>query len=195
MRLFTAIELPDRLKHRLAGVAPELIERRAGINTRSHGISFTREENLHVTLKFLGDVPERSVVELCAALESVPPAGMLTLQLTGLEFFPERGPIRIIAAKVGGDVDRLQRVYHGIEAACAALGFERERRRYRAHVTLARARGGFPGNLRGGDDSVIGRLVRNSDFQAGEFVLMESLLHPSGSQYRRIARIPIEPQP
>jgi RNA 2',3'-cyclic 3'-phosphodiesterase len=186
MRLFTAIELPDALRQRLAGVGPDLVERRWGVDARLHHVTFTRSENLHVTVKFLGEVPDVAAVS-DAIRVVVPRPGPLALNLTGLEFFPQRGPIRVIAAKVGGDTDPLLSVQAHIEDACAGLGIAREARPYQPHVTIARCKHGFPAHLRQPSQGAEG-LARDSAWVTDAVVLMESRLHPTAPQYLPVAR-------
>jgi len=191
MRLFTAIEMPDALRQRLAGVGPELVERRLGVDARAHHVTFTRRENLHVTVKFLGEVPEQDVVAVCDALSVVPRTGPLALNVDGVELFPPRGPIRVIAAKVGGDVEALTHIHAAIEEACAGLGISREGRVYRPHVTLARCRRGLPARLRKHSEGIAPGPGHAGAWVADAVVLMESRLRPTAAQYLSVARFPL----
>src|SRR5688500_16936698 len=177
MRLFTAIEVPDALRQRLARVAPALVEGRWGLDARLLHVTFTRSENLHVTLKFLGEVAEQDVPAICDVLAAVPRPGVLPLNIDGGEMFPARGPVRIIAAKVGGAAERLVDLEAAIEDACAPLGIPRDGRPYRPHVTLARCKRGLPTHFRSSVQDVARGLSRDGGWIADAFVLMESRLH------------------
>jgi 2'-5' RNA ligase len=189
VRLFVAIELPDSVKRSLADVARKLLDQNRSLIGKDARVSFTREANLHITVKFLGHVPEADVAKLCEGFATVPREGAIRLRADGVEFFPDRGPVRIIAAKMGGDVGRVLSLHQRIEEACASLGFEREGRAYRPHVTLARCKNGLPPRLRSGTAPVFDPI---DPFVANEFVLMESRLRSDGPEYVPLARFPLE---
>ena len=192
MRLFLALEPPGDVKRYLFAAAARLVGVHWGFDRADTGakkISFTREENLHVTLKFLGEVAETEVPPLCEALKTVRLDGSLTLQPEGLELFPNRGAIHVIAAKIGGDTDRLAELHQRVEAVCSAFGFTRENRPFRPHITLARSKGGLPGHLRGTRGHEPRQdAVRAAGFVVDGFVLMESTLRPEGPLYTLVAR-------
>ena len=189
MRLFTAIELPESVRAHLLAVRDRL-----GSQLDAGGaVTWVKPENLHVTLKFLGEVPDAAVgglVESLARIE-VPP---MRLVADHMVYFPKRGPVRVIAAGLGGDVHELARLYEQMEAACAALGFPPEGRAYTPHATIGRTRitrrGGGAFNVRGVplDDAFPG-----PSFTATGFVLMKSQLNPKGSVYTPAAHFPREP--
>ena len=180
MRLFIALELPDvalrhleRLTDALRPVAP--------------GASFARPGNLHLTLKFLGESPDESVPGLCTALESIS-AGELMLRANETLCFPPRGSIRIIGASVestSGDILALQ---SDIESACHGLGYPRENRAFRPHVTLARACRPLPQALRARLQTAAEPLLSGPAFTVSEFALIQSVLDSRGAQYTPLAR-------
>src|SRR4051812_38779451 len=100
MRLFVAVELPEGERRRLA----ELPERYRWRGLDASSLNWTREENLHITLKFLGAVGDDQVIAVTDALAQVQPPGRMLVRIEALTFFPPRGPIRIFAAKMGGDL-------------------------------------------------------------------------------------------
>jgi 2'-5' RNA ligase len=187
MRLFTAIELPDPVREHLVAVRGEL----AKLVELGGAISWVKPDNLHVTLKFLGDVPDERVNALCDALGRVTIRPM-RLVPSGMVYFPKRGPIRVIAVGLGGDVEQLQRVFSDIENACESLGFGREARAYTPHATLGRARitrrGGGVFGLRNLD---VDHRFPGPMFGADAFTLMQSQLHPKGAIYTPAARFPL----
>src|SRR6266480_1865155 len=126
MRLFVAIELDDPFRNRLVEVQDAL--RRVQPN-----ISYTRPENLHLTLKFIGEFEETKLPQLRESLNEVLKLGEFTMAMTALDFLPERGPIRIIGAAVngGGKLEVLQRM---VDMACGRLEIPMDNRRYRPHI-------------------------------------------------------------
>jgi 2'-5' RNA ligase len=81
---------------------------------------------------------------------------------------------------------RLKGIQKSIEQRCVRLGFRREDRPYKAHVTLARARAVLPPATRGSVSDLTGPLWPGPTFSAGGFVLFQSRLTPQGSQYTKL---------
>jgi 2'-5' RNA ligase len=174
MRLFLAIELPAVVKDALADIAhPPLAD-----------LKWTATEQLHITMKFLGEVPDDQVPALVEAMRRVPKPGELPLQIAGVVMFPPRGPIRIVGAEVADDTGGLAKLAADLEDAAATLRFPREKRPFHAHVTLARARQPIR------RDRVM-VTIPELPFVASEFVLMQSTLSPQGSTYAVAARFPL----
>jgi 2'-5' RNA ligase len=189
MRLFTAVELPDPARRHLADVAAEIRVRLEEGGKRS-AISWTRESNLHVTLKFLGEVPDARVPAICDALRAAkqnPPA--IRLYAEGIDAFPTRSSIRVLHARVAGDTERLVALYDAIEAQCAALGFPRENRRFRPHVTLGRPREPLRGVWEMLEQATAGRFP-GPEFHATSFSLVQSKLSPAGAVYSTVETFP-----
>ena len=185
MRLFTAIELPEAVRAHVSAVATKVRQALESRDTRPP-VSWTKESNLHVTLKFLGDVPEERVPGLLAALRTIGlPPPPLRLRAESLEAFPSRGSARVLVVRVGGDVERLAALHAAIEDRCSALGFERENRRYRPHVTIGRPR--VP--LRGRWEAMAGATSGSwpgPEFSPAAFSLVQSQLDPAGAIYTTI---------
>lgn len=174
MRLFLAIELPAEVKDALADIAhPPLAD-----------LTWTATEQMHITLKFLGEVPDEQVPALIEAMKRLPGPGELPLETAGLVMFPPHGPIRIVAAEIADPSGRLAKLAADLESAGHTLGFPREKRKFHAHVTLARARQPVR------RDRVMAT-IPELPFTATEFVLMQSTLSPQGSTYTVAARFPL----
>ena len=184
MRLFLAIELPSDVRDHLGRVQEAL-------KPVASKASWTRVENLHLTLKFLGEVSDADAAQVCEKLKCVAVGAPIELCAAGIECFPLRGPVRVIGAAMTGDVERLGELHAQIEEACAASGFAREPRAYRPHATLARARVPMPGSSRDRMSERTRQLWPGPRMEATEFVLMHSQLHPKGSRYTPVARFGI----
>jgi 2'-5' RNA ligase len=191
MRLFVAIELPEGERRRLA----ELPGRFQWKALETASLNWMREENLHVTLKFLGEVSDQQVSQVTHALGVVRVPGPIALRIESLGFLPPRGPIRIFAARIGGDLDRLAALHAGIELAMEPLAFAREQRPYSPHVTLARPRRErhIAGEARA--DVAEHQPPPGPDFVADQFVLIRSDLSNGPPRYTPIAHFPITPNP
>src|SRR3954469_1577456 len=154
--------------------------------------SLTRAENLHVTLKFLGEVDARRAEELRESLAKVTGPPAIELAAAGVECYPPRGPVRIIAARLDGQTKALSAIHAAIEQRCRFLGFERETRAYRPHVTLARARPTLPPATRERLSELTRTRWPGPALVVREFVLIQSILKPQGAEYATVARFPFQ---
>lgn len=175
MRVFVAVELPDRVVEALAAWQPRL-----------DGLRPVAPESLHLTLAFLG---ERSVAEVDAAArvvrEAAVPVGGLSLGAG--RWLPSRRP-RVLVVEVGdatGALGALQRAV--VEGLTAAIGFEAERRAFLPHVTMARvSRGPAIPQLR---DVDLGPLGEVGEFAACAVTLMRSHLARGPARYEPLERV------
>jgi len=183
MRLFLAIELPAEVREHLTRVQEAMVPavERAAI---------TRDAALHITVKFLGETDPSKLDAIGESLAAVG-GGAVELKATHVECFPERGSVRIVAAGFGGDTKRLKGIQEAIEQRSVHLGFRREDRAYKAHVTLARARPVLPPATRQSVTDLTAPLWPGPTFSAGGFVLFQSRLTPQGSQYTKLREFPL----
>jgi 2'-5' RNA ligase len=146
-----------------------------------------RPENIHLSLKFLGDVEETREPELRTALQRAAGQGSeprpLTLQITGFGVFPDYHRPQVLWAGVTPD-PALELLQHGVEQAFAPLGFPTEARAFRPHVTLARsARTAKPRDFAGLEE-LLASIEFDETVTVGEVDLMESTLKPDGPVYQ-----------
>jgi RNA 2',3'-cyclic 3'-phosphodiesterase len=150
-------------------------------------VKWVRPENIHLSLKFLGDVDDTREHELHAALQRAAGTGSeprpLTLQITGFGVFPDYHRPRVLWAGVTPEPG-LELLQHGVEHAFAPLGFPTEARAFRPHVTLGRAaREAKPRDFAGLEE-----LLPGIDFDETVTVtdvdLMQSTLQPGGPVYQ-----------
>ncbi|MFQ5656195.1 MAG: RNA 2',3'-cyclic phosphodiesterase [Candidatus Methylomirabilales bacterium] len=182
MRLFIAINVDRPLKALLAEIQ-ERLKRTAA------PVSWVKPENLHFTLKFLGAVPEDQLPALRAAFRhSLAGIRSFTLLLAGLGAFPPRGKPRVIWVGIEQGTSEMEKIRERIDEALLSLGFPREDRPFRPHLTLGRVRG-----LRGLDSLVT--YLRNAEvsqvglMQVRCIELMQSQLHPGGSIYTQVEAV------
>ncbi len=186
VRAFIAIELPDDVKKGLALLRKELKR------DEHRFVKWVDPEGIHLTLKFLGDIPSRRVTEITGAMEAAArgftPFG---LEISGLGAFPRLEQVRVIWVGVGGEVDRLKDLHKRIDAELAALGFAREERPFTPHLTLARVRQ----NASPSERRSLGEIVRASIFEdtyqarVETISLMRSQLTPAGAVYTGLSRV------
>jgi 2'-5' RNA ligase len=192
-RIFIAIELPVDVVRGLDGTISLLRERVATPN-----IKWVAAGNIHVTLKFLGDVPgarideiERRLEPICAA---TPP---MRLSVAGLGAFPSARAPRVVWAGLQGDIELLSSLARSVDAALVTLGYPAESRPFTPHLTLARVRQEASGDVRArlGDVVLRTRMAQPLPFQAGSASIMRSQLTPRGAVYNRLAHLPFGPIP
>jgi len=186
MRLFVAVELNEKARDHLV-----VAQRRLENGVIEHEVRWVARESLHVTVKFLGEVPDSQVLELIEALREVRPLGGNVFAERVL-CFPLRGVARIVAAGLGGAVNSLVGLYESVERACAPLGFAREGRAYLPHVTIGRNRAGRYARVARRMISINSKNVSwpGPEFGVEAFVLMRSELQRAGSVYTVAARLP-----
>ena len=181
MRLFVAIELSSDLRARL-------VKMQDAVRAVAANLSFTRPENLHLTLKFLGEVPDAQVPQVSSALASITRVGEFDLKCTGIVCFPERGRVRVVGAAVES-ISSLLELQRRIETAMEATGFPREGRPYHPHITLARARNPLPPAVRGRLTALVDASEARESMRVLDFVLMErAAFTRKGAQYTPAAR-------
>jgi 2'-5' RNA ligase len=146
LRLFTAVLLDPPLRRAIHEEAEVLLE-----DTGQDGkgtIGRVREENLHVTLKFIGDVHRDDLPALDGALAD---AGRLLVpgevEVGEIGAFPDLSRPRVIWAGVSDPSGILRPVHARLNETCARFGAKREKKKYVPHVTLARVRGRFDADL------------------------------------------------
>lgn len=184
MRLFFAVNLPADERDRLYGAVAPL--RAAGLPVR-----WVPPENLHVTLWFLGTVPQPRVAAVReAGARAAAGVGAFDLRLEGVGAFPNARRPRVIWIGVA-DAEPLRRLHAALGRALAPLGFAPEDRPFQPHVTLGRVRD----NARPADLARFGELAGAVAY-AGAFPvhsldLMRSELSPQGARYERIGAAPL----
>lgn len=170
-RLFVAVELPDELRSRVHSLAGELTE---------DGVKPVEEHNIHLTLKFLGDVPEEKVAEVKERLEGVK-FKSFGCRVAGVGVFPSLDYIRVVWA--GLECGEMLKLAAEVEKALSGIG-KREDRPFSSHVTIARVKRKIDVKdfleKHGGEDF--------GEFKVSEFVLMQSELGRNGPKYTPLKR-------
>ena len=174
MRLFVALEIPAAVREHLAALL-------GSFRTITKEPRWVRAENLHVTLKFLGEVAEDRLDAVRTALGAIRSEQAVTLEFQGLGFFPNERHPRVFWAGMEASAN-LRILAADMEAAMEKLGIPREKREFSPHLTLARfERPRLPEALR----KAIGENARHDfgSLRTNEFHLIQSRLRPSGAEY------------
>lgn len=182
-RTFVALKVP---------VTPELAEVLDWLGRLGPVVRPVRPGCLHLTLKFLGETPAGQVEGIVGALtEAVSGWRAFELVFRGIGRMPPRRPRVIFADLADPDlhVPRVAGPAAAIEESMAALGFAREGRPYRPHLTLARTRGRPPAEL----DEIIETYAEATlaELTCDGFELIRSDLGPGGARYTTLAKLPL----
>jgi len=138
-RLFVAVDLDDRARSAVAGIISTLAGRLR--HDRLAGrITWVREEHLHLTLRFLGDVEEARVPAIREAISAPLMAVGFDVLLEGLGMFPPAGRARVIWLGVKSGRAELESLSREVEDRLHAAAVPREARPFQAHLTLGRFR-------------------------------------------------------
>jgi len=184
IRSFIAVELPEEVTEGLARLRNEL-ER-----DEQRFVKWVDTGGIHLTLKFLGNIPFKQVTELTKAIEE---AGRgispFRLEISGTGVFPNLKQVRVFWVGIGGEVDKLSRLQQNIDSVLAALGFAKEERSFVPHLTLARIRQGASPSERRSFGELVGSTIFEDKYhiKVDAISLMKSQLTPAGAIYTRLS--------
>jgi 2'-5' RNA ligase len=186
-RLFVAVPLTNEATTAVAQVVESI---RAG-EPEGRGVRWVRLEGLHLTLRFLGPTPEERVPDLAAAVASVArDAEPFPVTIRGAGSFPPTGRPRTIWLDIRDGVENLQGLATGLDDRLADLGWDRDRRPFRAHLTLARADG-----VRAGPATVAALTAAAADLaiesMIDRVILFESITGSGRARYLERAATPL----
>ena len=187
VRLFVACEVPDDIKETIGEVI-EGLRQKSGPDVR-----WIRPEGVHVTLKFLGEVPTKKLPAVKLAIqEAVVGHSPFELEFSTIGTFGGREGLRIMWVGIAGDVLRLEALVRAVNAALAVVGFEPERRPFRPHLTLGRVRDEVPTRRRAEIEVAVGKSgVPQVSWRTAQVSLMRSRLTASGATYEVLATFPL----
>ncbi|WP_158746646.1 RNA 2',3'-cyclic phosphodiesterase [Acidisphaera sp. L21] len=168
MRLFVALELPHDARARLARLGTSML-----------GARWLPPENLHLTLRFLGEMPGHRAEELDGALAALRGRGF-TLHISGVGVLEKAGRPQALWAGIERN-PQLDHLQAKIETAVQRVGFEPERRRFNPHVTVARLDNASP--LKLAEWVQANNLLRADPVDVEHFTLFSSRLGKDGAVY------------
>jgi RNA 2',3'-cyclic 3'-phosphodiesterase len=135
-RTFVAVEITEAIRAR----AGELI---AALSAAVADVKWVDPQNLHLTLKFLGDVHDREIARVCQAVEhGAAEVEPFEIEVRGAGAFPTPARPHTVWLGAGAGAERMVLLHDGVEAALAELGYRKEHRRFQVHLTIGRVRGG-----------------------------------------------------
>lgn len=185
IRAFIAFDLP-------AAVIQRAAELQRDLKSRGLKLRWVRPQNMHLTVKFLGDIPPDRTAGLAQAMaQAAQAAAPLELSVQGIGVFPGMRRPRILWIGLGGQIEALGRLQADLEDALAALDIPKESRPFKAHLTLARMDRRVDAQQLLQCIEAVGRF-EPSRFQASELILYQSDLRPQGPMYIPLARAALE---
>jgi 2'-5' RNA ligase len=182
VRAFIAFELPGHIISVIKSLQQDL--KKDGPRLR-----WVRPQNIHLTLKFLGNIqPKRIPAVERAMTQALQGKRSLALKIQGMGVFPGIRRPRVLWIGLGGDIQALEQLQAVLENALDAEAFERDRRPFKAHLTLAR----MPKRIDGRRLLQVIEKAGNfntEEFFCNELILFQSDLRPQGAIYTPLKRI------
>lgn len=166
IRLFIAINIPEIVKMQIDGMGRSI-----------KNCKPVPEEQLHLTLKFIGDVEGSKALDIHEALEETP-SSPFSIKIKGVGVFPPRGTPRVLWAGISPE-DQVTRLRNSIESRLATISIPREKQKFSPHITLARLKNSPLQQLH---DYLAGNaFLETKEFQVDSFSLYSSQLTPKGA--------------
>lgn len=181
-RIFCAIELPESVRTRLRDHVRELREAVPDV-----AASWTRVENIHLTLKFFGNVEVERIKKISeAAARAVKDFSSFQIGVGTTGVFPKPSRAQVLWIGVSDPSGKLVELQQELESEFAKEGFEKEDRAYKPHLTIARLR--KPEGARRLADAHLQMEFEPAEITLSELILFRSELSSKGSKYTAISR-------
>lgn len=179
LRLFVALELSQAVK-------TEVAEYVAPLQTLGRGVRWVKVENVHITLKFLGDTPKTKLAAIQETLAIIcRDFAPLVIEIAGAGVFPNARRPQVLWVGLHDASDQLVKLAQTVDAHLHQLGFPRETRPFSPHVTIGRVRDARI-------DAVVKKMLEHPfpphEMICRECTLMQSELHRTGSIYTPVQK-------
>ena len=185
IRCFVAIEIPEELKNKiddyissLKQIAPE--------------IKWIKAKNLHITLKFLGEIQQELLFQVQDELSAIPKVvNPFKISISEVGFFPNQFKPRVVWLGLHNDNNNsIFKLHEWIDKKLESLGFEREKRRFSPHLTLGRIK--LASNYQQLVEYINQHKFQSYSFNIPEVVIMKSMLKPTGAVYSQLKTFSLE---
>jgi len=184
LRAFIAFKLPVHVTSLLHSVQQELMN--YGFKVR-----WVRPENIHLTIKFLGDIHQTDLDRISEALiESATSYSSFSFSAKGIGIFPGLNRPQVIWVGLSGEIERITRFQRQLDQSLSVIGFPKENRPFQGHLTLGR----FKGKTHTG--KLVDALNVYADFKSDPItvdrvILFKSDLKPTGAVYSELVTVPL----
>ena len=180
MRTFIAIELPQKIIGTLSALQNQLKNTQADVK-------WVAPENIHLTLKFLGEVDEKKIEKIIQALEETAKDNQpFSIRLCALGAFPKINFPRVIWVGIDAGDEKTKNIAFVLEEKLQKLGIPKEKRPFSSHITIGRVRSGINREKLVKELDILqgkGLLQENLEFLATKITLFKSTLTPKGPIY------------
>ena len=180
MRTFIAIELPQKIIGTLSALQNQLKNTQADVK-------WVAPENIHLTLKFLGEVDEKKIEKIIQALEETAKDSQpFSIRLCALGAFPKINFPRVIWVGIDAGDEETKNIAFVLEEKLQKLGIPKEKRPFSSHITIGRVRSGINREKLVKELDILqgkGLLQENLEFLATKITLFKSTLTPKGPIY------------
>lgn len=185
LRAFIAIELPDTVRATLRQVQNRFQAYRFKIR-------WVKAENIHLTLKFLGNIGIDAVEKVHQAItEETENRDPFNLQTKGVGVFPGVKRPKVLWAGLSGNIEHLASLQQAVDGRLAKIGFAREQRKFKGHLTLGRIKGRVnPRQLVDAMEQIGG--FESDPFSVNRVVLFQSRLKSSGAEYTPLHAVKLQ---
>lgn len=180
VRTFIAIEIPDSLSEQIADLQEQL-------KKHNERIKWTRPESIHLTLKFLGDVEENRIDDLAQKLqEGASQFQTFKCPIKNVGAFPNPRRPRVVWVGMEDTDGTLVRLAQNVDDALNSLGFSKENRKFKPHLTIGRVKAAVS---RAFTESIQNTEFQSDPIEISEIVIMRSDLKPTGAVYTPLNKI------
>jgi 2'-5' RNA ligase len=188
MRVFIAIDIDEEIRKALRDLERQL---QSKVDVKKGDVKWVNPDSIHLTLKFLGEIKDQQVVEVCNTVEDV--AGKhsgFELDVESVGHFGGRSA-RVVWVGCGRNCDLLHRLQEDIEHELAAAGWPEEKRRFTGHLTLCRVRNPKAG-VKLAQLTEAYRDFKLGTMPAEAVVVYQSQLRPSGPVYTALGNYKLQ---
>ncbi|MBN1584073.1 MAG: RNA 2',3'-cyclic phosphodiesterase [Anaerolineae bacterium] len=183
VRAFIALELPQTILDKI-----ERLQERLKQDVPSGLVRWVRPDGIHLTLYFLGDVPEEQISDIAGAMcQACTPYARFVISIAGLGCFPNASHPRVVWVGVDEQTGTLARLQQAVERALVPLGFPPETRSFHPHLTLGRVKGGDRERVQVLGETITRARVDIGRIEMASVSLMRSELLPGGAVYTQLA--------
>ena len=184
-RIFCALDIPDEVRQRIREHVNRLIRTNPEVRA-----SWTNPDNIHLTIKFLGNIAVARVPTISeAAAGATNQLSSFTLQISSCGVFPSPSHAKVLWIGVNDSSGMLSELRQRLELECEKRGFPIEERAFKPHLTLARLRGG--NNTRALVDAHLAADFPAQTVTVNELIVFRSELSSHGAKYTAISKHPI----
>ena len=184
-RIFLAFDIPDAIRSICDNHIQNLRNQFPDVR-----IGWERTEKQHITLKFLGNTGSRLLEDLKHRVSEIADRhGAFDVRLTRTGVFPRASRPRVLWIGLEDRPNQIQPMYSELDAACEELGWAKETRAFRPHITIGRVRD--PDEAVALADFHLKTKIEPVEFEVGEIVIYESKLQSTGSVYSAVTSIPL----